>query len=135
MSTEAKLHLFDDIDWVDEMADPTAPLSVIESGQRAGAKRKRVIEGDGGFHLQFSTMPAGFHVAPHSHDHDELFIVLSGGCTMWASGPDEGVEMGPNDSATLAAGHDYAFTCGADGMTFYVVRNGRAGVTKMAAAD
>ena len=42
------------------------------------------------------------------------------------------VELGPKDTVTLAANHEYAFECGPDGMEFYVVRKGEAGVTYMA---
>ena len=131
MSETARLFLFDEVEWVDERADPKAPIEIIEEAERSGAARKRIATGESGFHLQYSTMPAGFHVPPHAHDHDELFIVVSGGCTMWANGPDEAVEMGPKDSAALVAGHEYSFTCGPDGMEFYVVRRGAAGLTHM----
>lgn len=67
----------------------------------------------------------------HSHDHDELFIVLSGGCTFWPDGPDRSVELTIRDSVALAANHEYAFVCGSEGMDFYVVRQGEAGVSEM----
>jgi len=40
-----------------------------------------------------SMMPAGFRVPAHHHDHDELIVVLSGGCRF-----DDGLaELGPGE--------------------------------------
>ena len=68
----------------------------------------------------------------HSHDHDELFIVVRGGCTFWPDGPEHSMELAERDSVALAANHEYSFVCGSEGMEFFVVRQGEAGVTQMA---
>ena len=122
---------FEGIDWVDERREPHQAPKLIEEAERSGARRKKLAQGQGGFFLQFTTMPAGFEVPMHSHDHDELFIVLSGGCTFWPDGPDRTVQLEPRDSVSLAANHEYAFVCGPAGMDFYVVRQGEAGVSPM----
>jgi len=122
---------FEGIDWVDEHKEPHQAPKLIEAAERLGARRKKLAKGEGGFFHQFTTMPAGFEVPMHSHDHDELFIVLAGGCTFWPDGPKHSVELTARDSAALAANHEYAFVCGPEGMDFYVVRRGEAGVTKM----
>jgi quercetin dioxygenase-like cupin family protein len=134
MSVKSKPTLFDfdSIDWVDERKEANAAPRLIAEAERTGARRKKLAQGEGGFYLQYTTMPAGFEVPMHSHDHDELLIVLSGGCTFWPDGPERAVELGPRDSVTLAADHEYAFVCGPEGMEFYVVRQGDAGVTQMA---
>ena len=36
------------------------------------------------------------------------------------------MELGAKDSVILAANHEYSFTCGADGMEFFVMRPGDA---------
>ena len=131
-TSEPKLFPFDAIDWVDEHADGSADPAMVAKAERTGARRKKLARGEGGFHLQYTTMPAGFEVPMHSHDFDELFIVVGGGCTFWPDGPDHSVELKPRDSVTLAANHQYAFQCGPDGMEFYVVRQGEASATKMA---
>ena len=123
---------FDQIDWVDEWKEPFAAPELIEAAERTGARRKKLASGEGGFYLQYTTMPAGFEVPMHSHDFDELFIVVAGGCTFWPDGPDRSVELKARDSVTLAANHEYAFICGPEGMEFHVVRRGEAGVTQMA---
>lgn len=128
---EPTLFVFDELDWVDERREPGAAAKLIEEAERTGARRKRISRGEGGFFHQFTTMPAGFEVPMHSHDHDELFIVLSGGCTFWPDGPDRSVELKARDSVALAAHHPYAFVCGEEGMDFYVIRQGEAGVTAM----
>jgi len=130
--TGPKLFPFDGIDWVDEHKDSLAPKELIEAAEETGARRKKLAQGQGGFFLQYSTMPAGFEVPMHSHSFDELFIVVSGGCSFWPDGPDHKVELKARDSVTLAANHEYAFTCGPEGMEFYVVRTGDAGATQIA---
>ena len=100
---EPTLFVFDELDWVDERREPGAAAKLIEEAERTGARRKRISRGEGGFFHQFTTMPAGFEVPMHSHDHDELFIVLSGGCTFWPDGPDRSVELKARDSVALAA--------------------------------
>ena len=122
---------FDSIEWVDEHKEPNQAPKLIEAAQRSGARRKRLATGEGGFHQQFTTMPAGFEVPMHSHDHDELFIVLAGGCTFWPDGPSRSVSLTARDSVALAANHEYAFVCGPEGMDFYVIRQGEASVSAM----
>ncbi|WP_419919116.1 cupin domain-containing protein [Candidatus Poriferisocius sp.] len=125
MSIAPRILRFDDIDWVDETANPDAPAELVAKAQQLGARRKHVARGDGGFWCQYTTLPAGYHVPPHSHDQNELLVVLSGGCRVWpdgAGGPSE--NLGPRDSVILAANHEYSFTCGAEGMEFFVLRPG-----------
>lgn len=122
---------FDDIDWVNERKEPNQAPKLIEAAEKTGARRKRLAQGEGGFFYQYTTMPAGFEVPMHSHDHDELFIVLEGGCTFWPDGPEYSVELKAQDSVALAANHEYAFKCGSEGMNFYVIRQGEAAVTQM----
>jgi hypothetical protein len=62
-------------------------------------------------------------VPMHSHDHDELIVVLAGGCTMLGGGP----TLGPKDSMVMRAGHTYGFTCGPEGMAFLTIRTAEAG--------
>ncbi len=123
---------FETIDWVDERREPHMAPKLVEAAEKSGARRKRLATGEGGFFLQYTTMPAGFEVPIHSHDHDELLIVLAGGCKFWPDGPDHAIELKPRDSVTLAANHKYSFVCGPEGLEFYVVRQGEAGVTQMA---
>jgi len=129
---EPTVFAFDDIDWVNERKEPHQAPKLIEEAEKTGARRKRLAQGEGGFFHQYTTMPAGFEVPMHSHDHDELLIVLAGGCTFWPAGPDHAIELIPRDSVTLAANHEYSFLCDPEGLEFYVGRQGEAGVTRMA---
>lgn len=116
----------DEVPWVDEAAEPNpAPPAMRAEALRKGARRKRLARGECGYFSQYSLMPPGFEVAPHSHSHDELFIVLSGSCTL-IGGPGDGVELKARDSAALAAGREYGFRVGAQGIEFMVVRPGEA---------
>ena len=128
---EPTIFEFDEIEWVDERREPHQAPKLIEEAERTGARRKRIATGEGGFFQQYTSMPPGFSVPMHAHDHDELFIVLSGGCTFWPDGPSRSVELKPRDSVALAANHEYSFVCGPEGMDFYVIRQGEAGVTPM----
>lgn len=123
--------VFDAIEWVDEHKEANVAPKLVQAAERLGARRKKIARGQGGFFHQFTTMPPGFEVPMHSHDHDELLIVISGGCQFWPNGPGDPVELGARDSVALAADHAYAFVCGPEGMDFYVVRQGEAGVTAM----
>ena len=134
MSEESKptIFEFESIDWVDETSEAHLAPKLVEAARKSGARRKKLARGEAGFFLQYTTMPAGFEVPMHSHDHDELLIVLAGGCTFWPDGPDHAIELKRRDSVTLAANHEYSFVCGPEGLELYVVRQGEAGVTQMA---
>ena len=92
------------VDWVDERKEPNpAPEAIIAAAERTGARRKHLARGESGYFSQYTAMPAGFEVPPHSHNHDELFIVLAGGCRLSTDGKE--VDLQARDSAALAAGH------------------------------
>ena len=123
---EPKIFELEKIEWVNERKEPNAaPEEMIAEAERTGARRKHLARGECGYYSQYTYMPPGFEVPAHSHDHDELFIVLSGGCALTT---DDGktVEVKALDSAALAAGHPYGFVVGADGIEFMVVRPGNA---------
>lgn len=124
--SQTNVFQFEKISWVDEGAEPNpAPAAMRADAERKGARRKRLARGECGYFSQYSVMPPGFEVPPHSHSHDELFIVLSGSCTL-IGGPADGLELGARDSAALAAGREYGFRVGAQGIEFIVVRPGEA---------
>jgi quercetin dioxygenase-like cupin family protein len=109
----------DDIEW----HVPTGPGTDEQAAQAAAARgvgRKFLAQGDAGFYAQLVRFPAGFVAPPHSHDHAEVFVVLDGSCTF------DGQPMARHDSTVVAANETYGFTAGADGLTFLVVRTGRA---------
>ena len=121
--TEPSFFLVDEIPLPDESASG-APKQLVEEARRKGATRKFLATGQGGFHSQISTFPAGYTVPMHSHDHDELIVVLDGSCTMLGDG---GPTLKAHDSMVLIGGHEYGFTAGDDGMTFMTIRSGKAG--------
>ena len=92
--------------------------------EKAGARRKYLARGEQGFHAQYSTFPPGYEVPPHTHDVDELLVILDGGCTVT-----DGTALGKHDSVTVPAGHEYGFTCGTDGMTMMTIRAAKSSVT------
>lgn len=118
---------FGDTPWADEQATG-APAALVAEAQKAGARRKKLVTGQAGFFMNHSVMPAGFEVPPHTHSHDELIVVLTGGCTMLDGGP----ELHANDSMVLRGGHEYGFVCGSEGMTILTIRTGEATI-KLAA--
>jgi quercetin dioxygenase-like cupin family protein len=125
MTDAASYFLVDELPWPDESTAGTAPRELVEEAQRKGAKRKFLAQGQGGFHSQYSVFPPGYPVPRHSHDHDEMIVVLDGGCTLLDDGP----TLGAHDSMVLLAGYEYGFTAGPDGMTFLTIRTGKAGTT------
>ena len=126
MSTDERrgpaFFLVDELPWPDEAKASTAPKELVEEAQRLGAKRKFLARGEGGFFSQYSVFPAGYTVPPHSHDHDEMIIVLDGSCTLLGGGP----QLHAHDSMVLRGGYEYGFTAGDDGMTFITIRPGAA---------
>lgn len=117
------VHLdFDAIDWVDERAFGKAPVELVEQAEKVGARRKRLATGQCGFFMQYSTMPAGYEVPPHSHGHDELILVLEGGATVTAAGVEDPITLDKGDAIVLEGGYEYGFTCGEQGMQFVTIR-------------
>jgi quercetin dioxygenase-like cupin family protein len=120
----ASYFIVDDIPFPDESASG-APKALVEEAQRAGARRKYLARGEGGFFSQISWFPAGYTVPAHRHDHDELIMVIEGALTMLDGGP----TLGPLDSMALEAGHEYGFIAGDDGMTFVTIRQAASSTT------
>ncbi|HXQ62337.1 MAG TPA: cupin domain-containing protein [Acidimicrobiales bacterium] len=115
---------FDAIDWATAGgAVGSAPAELVEAARRTGARQKRMATGERGFYMNHNEMPAGFTVPTHVHDHDELIVVLDGGCTILDGGP----TMTAHDAVVIRAKHPYGFTCGPEGMRFLTIRNGEAG--------
>ncbi|MCB9724584.1 MAG: hypothetical protein H6748_11110 [Spirochaetaceae bacterium] len=117
---------YEQIDWdrpLETAAPGTAPpAELVEAARRTGARRKKIVRGEGGFFMNRSKLPAGFRVPPHHHNHAEMLIVLTGGCVF-----DDGFgEAGADDTIVIPARTRYGFTCGEAGMEFLTVRLGEA---------
>ena len=78
----------------------------------------------GSFFAHAIRLAPGYVIPPHSHDRDELMVVLAGSATL-----DSGVVIEPPDTLLLVANVEYGFTAGSEGMEFMVVRTGQAGLT------
>ena len=118
--------IYDEIEWDDVLATAKAgsapPRELVEQAKKTGARRKKLAKGEAGFFMNRSVLPAGFRVPPHAHDHDELMVVLEGGCRF-----DDGLaDLGPDDSIVIRASYRYGFTCGPNGMEFLTIRTGEA---------
>jgi|SRR5690349_8378704 quercetin dioxygenase-like cupin family protein len=122
--TGAAFFLVDEIEWPAEQP-ASAPKELVEEAQRLGARRKFLARGEGGYYSQVSEFPAGYTVPAHSHDHNEMLVILRGSCTMLGDGP----TLAAGDSAVLIANHEYGFVAGDDGMTFMTIRTGEASTT------
>jgi len=121
---------WEELDWDDPLSsldpDKRPPKELVEKARGPrGARRKRVVRGEGGFFMNRSLMAADFRVPPHHHDHDELIVVLSGGCEF----DDDFASLRPGDCIVIYSGTRYGFTCGADGMDFLTIRTGEARVS------
>ena len=107
-----------------ESGGPRPPESLVRAAEAEGARRKRIARGECGFFMNHSELPPGFRVPPHTHDHDELLVVLEGGCRF----DDSDDELGPHDAIVIHAHTRYGFTCGPAGMRFLTLRSGEARV-------
>ena len=119
---------FEKIEWDDAASSldrsDRRSRELAERARSSGARRKKIVRGEAGFFMNRSVMPANFRVPAHHHDHDELIVVLSGGCAF-----DDGLaELGAGDSIVIRADTHYGFTCGAEGMDFLTIRTGEAKV-------
>jgi len=126
MAAEPTVLIYQEIEWDDVLktAKPgmAPPRELVEQAKKSGARRKKLVKGEGGFFMNRSVLPAGFRVPPHSHDHDELMVVIHGGCAF-----DDGLaELGADDSIVIRASYRYGFTCGPEGMEFLTIRAGEA---------
>jgi quercetin dioxygenase-like cupin family protein len=117
------IHRFEDAEWHVPTAPGTDPEAAAAAG-RAGAARRFLAQGEGGFYAQVVRMPPGFDAPVHSHDHSEVFVVLEGSCTF------DGEPLTRFDLAVVEADQPYGFTAGPDGLSFLVVRQGAAGYTE-----
>ena len=129
MAEDPTVLIYQEIDWDDVLktAKPgtAPPKALVEQAKKMGARRKKLARGEAGFFMNRSVLPAGFRVPPHTHDHDELMIVLKGGCTF----DDEVADLAEDDSIVIHASYRYGFTCGPDGMEFLTIRTGDAGTS------
>lgn len=114
-----KYYHFDSTPWVDEAAKKGVPKEVYEAAQKAGARRKMLANGETGIYVQYSDLPPGWRIEPHSHSHDEVIMLLAGSCVI-----DGGEEMHAKDAICLKGGFEYGFTAGKDGMSFLTIRGG-----------
>ena len=125
----ASIHHYQRIEWDDPRATAAAgkapPKTLVAKARKTGARRKKIIRGEGGFFMNRSVLPAGFRVPPHRHDHNEMLVVLNGGCRF----DDDLGELGPDDTIVIEAETRYGFTCGPDGMEFLTIRVGEAAVS------
>jgi mannose-6-phosphate isomerase-like protein (cupin superfamily) len=114
-----RIYRFEDADWHAPTAPGTDPAQAAEAGRR-GAARRFLAQGDQGFYAQVVRLPPAFEAPVHSHDHEEVFMVLEGTCTF------DGEPMRRFDMTVVAAHERYGFVAGADGLSFLVVRRGAA---------
>jgi len=120
MRDRAVFFLVDEIDWADDRTSGGVPAEMLdEAARRRGGGRKLLAAGEGGFHSSYSEMPAGYKMARHRHDDDELVVVLDGSCT-WS----DGRTLRAHDSIAMPAGFVHGFTCGPDGMKLLTVARG-----------
>jgi quercetin dioxygenase-like cupin family protein len=129
MAEEPTVLIYEQIDWDDVLRNARPgtepPKELVAQGKKSGARRKKLARGEGGFFMNRSVLPAGFRVPPHHHNHDELLVVLKGGCDF-----DDGVAtLGPDDSIVIHASYRYGFTCGPEGMEFLTIRRGEAAIS------
>lgn len=114
-----EIHRYADIPFHVPPTDPAA-LDLDTEAPPDVPGRKFLARGEGGFYSQIVRIPPGFEGPVHSHDHAEIFMVLTGSCTF------NGAALAPFDSTVVDAGEPYGFAAGPDGVQFLVVRRAPA---------
>jgi quercetin dioxygenase-like cupin family protein len=112
---------FSELEWEQK----TSAGSASGPAEAPPVRRKWLTQGEVGLYSQHVQMVAGNEVRPHSHDQDELMVVLTGGCRL-----DGTVSLGAGDAVTILAGTTYGFVVGEDGMEFLLVRKAPAVLTR-----
>jgi hypothetical protein len=106
----------EDLEW-----EEGRPANVEHSDPTQVSRRAWLARGECGTFTQYVHMPPHNLVRPHSHDHDELMVVMKGGCRF------DGLSaLGPGDAALVTADTPYSFEVGPDGMDFLIVRTAEA---------
>ena len=122
----AKTFAYAELDWdkpLETAAPGTAPpKEMVEQAKKVGARRKKIVRGEGGFFMNRSQLPAGYRVPTHHHNHGEMLVVLKGGCTF----DDDFGSATADDTVVIPAKNRYGFMCGPDGMEFLTIRLGEA---------
>ena len=113
------IHRFADIHWHVPPRD-AADLDLATEAPADGPGRKFLAQGEGGFWTQMVRIPANFAAPVHAHNHAEVFMVTAGSCVF------NGEPMQPLDLTVVEADEPYAFTAGAEGVQFLVVRGAKA---------
>jgi quercetin dioxygenase-like cupin family protein len=114
-----RIYRFAETEWHVPVSAGADPKQVEEAG-RLGAGRKLLAQGDHGFYTQVVKIPPNFDAPRHSHDHEEIFMVLDGSCTF------DGEPMATWDMTIVSANEPYGFVAGPDGLQFLVIRRGQA---------
>jgi len=121
--------VYTEVDWDNPLASAAPgtapPRTLVEEARKTGARRKKIVQGEGGFFMNRSSLPPGFRIPPHQHSHNEMLVVLRGGCRF----DDEQGELGADDTIVIRAHTRYGFTCGDEGMEFLTIRVGDATVS------
>ncbi len=128
MAESPHVFIYDQLEWDDPLSaldpDKRPPMQLVDQARKLGAKRKKIVRGEGGFFMNRSVMEKGFRVPTHRHDHDELIVVITGSCKF-----DDGIgDLEAGDSIVIHGGTSYGFTCGDEGMDFLTIRMGEARV-------
>lgn len=115
-----------DTEWdqVKNSSGSTPMAKLLREAAEKGARRKKIVRGQGGFFMNRSHMPPGFEVPEHSHSHDEFITILAGKITFT-----DGTELSADDTIVIHAHYRYGFVCGPEGAEFITVRGGEASHT------
>jgi quercetin dioxygenase-like cupin family protein len=108
-----KVIKYDEVPWTD-------PDNGSKRASR-GIQSKALSTDYVGFVVRTSSMPPGLRIDPHSHNIDELIVILEGSATL-----DSGDTVTADDCVLFPANEVYGFTVGDDGLRFVVIRRGEA---------
>lgn len=101
-------------------ADWKVPPGAEPDGSGNNIKRAQLVEGGAGYFTHVIDCPAGYVLPPHSHDHDELIVVLRGTCDVGDA------HLQPFDTVAIPANQKYGLVAGDGGVEFMVIRRGVA---------
>jgi quercetin dioxygenase-like cupin family protein len=101
-------------------ADWLVPKGAEPDANGNNIKRAQLVAGGAGYFTHVIDCPAGYVLPPHSHDHDELIVVLRGTCEVGDA------QLQPFDTVAIPANQKYGLIAGEGGVEFMVIRRGEA---------
>lgn len=80
-------------------------------------RRKMIFQREGGFYAQVVRVPPGFTNPLHTHDYNELMVIIEGSCEFLGAG----LTAQAGDTAVIFAHRQFGYRAGPGGLQFMTI--------------